>query len=251
MEFQFPYNLKPSRVGDRKKFYENEFDPDFASNWFNRKDGNLALALDVGSETTRYKPQFKKYLDKIVYIRNFEDLETLKKKIVNYAPEDLYFSPLEYKDGSLRDKNELMFEINPDEIECNTCKFRKRKLGNNLKTFCEECVEKAADKTLELFELLNSHFEQLKLVFNGIGYYIIVQDKEAMEFSRKYRRGLASRIIKEFPINQRLTIGEKDLIRLPGSLNGIVSRKVIEISKYDLHSPEDIYKMKSKPEFLK
>lgn len=251
MEFHFPYGLKPSRVGDRKKFYREEFDIEKASNWFDTKKGVLPLALDVGTETTRYKPQFKKYLDKIVYIRRFDGHESLRKKLVNYSPEDLYFSPFEFRDGSIRENSELIFEINPDEIECKTCKFRKRKLGKHIKTFCKDCADKAAEKTKELFELLESHFNDVKIVFNGIGYYIIIQDTEALEFTRKYRKGLASRIMKKFPINQRITIGEKDLIRVPGSLNGLVSRKVMEVSKYDLDDPKYIYREKSVPESLK
>lgn len=250
MEFYFPYEMRPSRVNERREFYSGEFDLEQAKKWLKKKQDWLAIAFDIGTETTRYRPRFKKYLNKLVYIREFQDSKELKDKIIRYSPEDLYYSFKELKDGESVQNYDLVFHLDPREFDCRTCKRKKKDLGEDSIVFCEKCAERAANETLRLYNLLKKHFDQIQIIFTGIGYYLQVQDPEAIKISKANRKILSEKVEKEFKISKEITSGERDTIRLPGSLNGLVSRKVIKIKFEDLKDPERIYKDLSMVNFL-
>ncbi|MDY6769959.1 MAG: DNA primase, partial [Candidatus Nanohaloarchaea archaeon] len=88
------------------------------------------------------------------------------------------------------------------------------------------------------------------LVYSGRGFHIHVEDDEAFRMDREDRRELADRVAAEFPIDTQVTAGEKDLIRLPGSLHGLVSRIVTPIEPAALSDPGRILTGVGVPEFV-
>ncbi|MFB6265738.1 MAG: hypothetical protein ABEI07_01500, partial [Candidatus Nanohaloarchaea archaeon] len=77
-----------------------------------------------------------------------------------------------------------------------------------------------------------------------------VEDEEAFRMDREDRRELAGKVAKEFPIDPSITAGEKDLIRLPGSLHGLVSKVVTPLEPSDLSDPERILEVVGQPGFV-
>ncbi|MFB6265925.1 MAG: DNA primase, partial [Candidatus Nanohaloarchaea archaeon] len=72
MKFDFPDGMRPSTVEEREEFYRNSFPIEVIEEKMERWD-RFVPVVDVGSETTRYRPRFKQYKGKLVRINEFED----------------------------------------------------------------------------------------------------------------------------------------------------------------------------------
>lgn len=209
--------------------------------------------VDIGSDSTRYRPRFKQYKGKLVRINEFEDLDDLKSKIVDYAPEDLYYATTIEKEDRIETnpEKELVFDLDPENVECKNCERKKKYLEGTAEeyVFCDECFGEVAEETRQLFSFLKNHFSDLQLVYSGRGFHIHVEDMEAFRMDREDRRELAGKVAKEFPIDPAITAGEKDLMRLPGSLHGLVSKIVTPMEPSELSDPERILEVVGQPEF--
>lgn len=266
MERYFPYGQQPLRVEERRQFYESEFQVERALDWMQLDEDVLAeLYIDVGTETTRYRPMFSQYLNKLVRL-TYEGEEDLKQKLIKYRPEDVYYQrtyslqhePLSevVRTSKGKDKREeLAFDLDPKGVKggCPKCKTRASKLNGNRRLkallYCRDCFEEVTERCRELYQFLDRHFHQVKIVFSGRGYHLHVRDREGFALDEKDRKQLAEKVAEEYPIDREVTAGSKDLIRLPGSLNGVVGRKVIVVDPGDLTEPETVMR-KSQPRSL-
>lgn len=221
---------------ERKYFYEKEFDIDGIEKWLDLKP----VVIDIGSETTLYTPKFKKYLNKLVRIK-YSDLEELKSKLIEYAPEDVY-----YEFG----KKELIFDLDPDNILCAKCNILKKDLVGKFKifSFCADCFAELTFQTKEMFGLLSKHFSEIKLIYSGRGFHIHINLKD-IEMSDEEKIKFVGMMKKKFPIDPWVTT-KKNLIRLPGTLNSLVSRRCMEIEVESLNDIDSIINKEAVPEFL-
>jgi len=254
MERYFPYGLRPARVEERRQFYESEFNFKQAMRWLQLSEDSLAdLYVDVGTETTRYRPMFSHYLDKLVHIK-YKGEDGLKRKLIKYRPEDVYYQRT-YAATEADKKEELAFDLDPRGLTggCHRCKTRAEMLNGNKRlktlTFCKECFKEVTQHCLKLYQFLDRHFQQVTAVFSGRGYHLHVRDREGFELNERDRKELAKRLVKEYPIDPQVTAGDKDLMRLPGSLNGTVGRKAVTVSQQELQDAEQVIR-KSEPLFL-
>ncbi|MDY6771427.1 MAG: hypothetical protein SV186_05765 [Candidatus Nanohaloarchaea archaeon] len=258
MRFSFPDGISPPSVEERERFYDEEFDLQSVQDLYYRWKKPV-FALDIGTETTLYKGRFKKYKGKLVYVKEYDDLEELQEKFVTYAPEDLYYDTRTYENDPRQSNTvwerptgkQLVFDLDPELVECPRCENRRRHMDDEERasyTFCEECFSEVAEKTAQLVVLLDRHFDAVKAYFSGRGFHIHVKDPEGFDMDDIERDKLASKMAKRFPIDKKITAGEKTLIRLPGSLHGLTGRKVVEVSLDDLQEPLDILYEKSVPE---
>ena len=261
MKPYFPEDMSPPTVEQRRKFYRDEFE-----RWnlkvLNFKWERPVLAVDVGTESTRYRPKHKDYLGKIVFIREYRNLDHLVKKIVGYAPEDLYYDTRTY-DRDPRQTNaiwerpsgkQLVFDLDPELVECRHCeRIRKNNEGKRFAkyTFCEDCFSELAGKTAKLVVFLRRNFDSINIYFSGRGFHVHVNDQEAFEMDDFDRETLAEKLSKRFPIDRKITAGEKNLIRMPGSLHGLTGRKVVEVGVEELKNPEMILHDKSVPDVFR
>jgi DNA primase catalytic subunit len=260
MRFSFPDELSPPTVEERQLFYTKEFNFQHVRNLYYRWKKPV-FAVDIGSETTRYRPKYKKYLDKLVFIREYDDLKHLKSKLISYAPEDLYYDIRTY-DRDPRQTNaiwekpsgqQLVFDLDPELMSCRRCELTKQNMDDEKRasfTFCEDCYEATAKGTLQLWQFLERHFEYLNTYFSGRGFHIQVRDDEAFTMEDEDRERLAAKVSKKFPVDEKVTAGEKELMRMPGSLHGLTGRKVVSVTKEDLSKPLEILYEKSQPEVL-
>lgn len=253
MKFEFPGNLRPAKLEERDSFYRNEFPEEEIRRKMERWDSFVPV-VDVGSETTLYRPRFRKYKGKMVRITDYEDLEDLKEKIVDYAPEDLYYVTTVEKEDRIETnpEKELVFDLDPENVECKNCDRRRKYLDRKAAeyTFCEDCFAEVAEETRQLVDFLEKHFSELQLVYSGRGFHIHIEDDEAFRMDREDRMELAGKVAKEFPIDTRITSGEKELIRLPSSLHGLVSKVVTPLEPSDLSEPDRILDSVGLPGFV-
>lgn len=238
--------FRPSSLEERKEFYDKEFSIKRLKKWFGRKKPQL-IAIDAGSETNIVKN--KKWKNTLFYCY----LNELGEKIKKYVPEDIYYDRNIYKNPLLRFKNlkhqnflaaknvlaqELVFDVDADNIKC-------RNHGAEQKV-CNICLQKAWSETKNLVNDLKAkfNFRKIKIVYSGKGFHIHVLDKEAYFLSREERINICKQL-KKYPIDSWVSEGSIELVRLPFSLNGEVSRIAIPIKlNKNLNLKETI------PEFL-
>jgi predicted DNA primase small subunit len=231
---------RTSTISERKEFYESEFSIKKIKKWF--KDNKMKLpqlcALDPGTKTGIMKN--KEWKDTLFYFE-FKDL---KKKVQKYLPEGVYYDRNVYKNPKkiLENfrfkqwiKQELAFDLDADNIKC---------ICSNNKKICDECINKVYKQTKKMEEELKKiGFSDLKIVYSGRGFHIHVLNKKAYLLNSKERKNIANKF-KKYPIDPWVSIGYIRLIRMPYSLNGIVSRVVYPIKR------KFTYK-KTIPKFLK
>ncbi len=256
MRFSFPEGLRPPTVEEREKFYREEFDMQNVKDLYYKWNSPI-FAVDVGTETTRYKPRFKKYKGKLVFIRDYNDLKQLKNKLERYAPEDLYYDHRVYRDteGKPTDEDikasQLVFDLDPELVDCKSCERTRRHMEDNSAAsyaFCEDCFIETAEDTAKLQVFLSKHFVSLSSYFSGRGFHIHVRDEKGFRMSIEDKRKLAEKLRERFPVDVKITAVDKGLLRLPGSLHGLTGRKVIPVSIKHLQNPLEILHKKSLPE---
>ncbi len=253
MRFEFPGELRPSTVDEREKFYRENFPEEEIRRRMDRWDVFIPV-VDVGSETTRYRPRFRDYKGKLVRITDYDGLDDLKDRIVEYAPEDLYYVTTVEKEDRIETnpEMELVFDLDPEKVQCRKCDRKRKYLDEPASeyVFCRDCFADVALQARKLYAFLENHFSDLQLVYSGRGFHIHVEDEEAFLMDREDRRELAGKVAKKFPIDEKVTSGEKELIRLPGSLHGLVSRVVTAVEPDALYDPEALLDSKTVPGYI-
>jgi len=218
------FEFRASSLDERREFYEKEFDINKVKRWFYGNGLSLPqlCALDAGTETGIILD--KKLKGKMFYF-NFKDL---KRKIKKYVPEDLYYDRNIYENphrilNSLKfnnwKKQELAFDIDADNIKCKCHKREK---------LCDSCIKRAFGLAKKMKARLKEKFRNIKIVYSGRGFHLHILDKKAFLLSIKEREELNKKFSR-FPIDSWVSRGYIRLIRMPYSLNGLISRKVIPI----------------------
>mgnify|MGYP001591686980 FL=1 len=234
------YNLKPASLAEREKFYEEEFDLEKVKKWFYSNGAKLPqlCSVDAGTETGIIID--KKLKGRMLYF----PLNELKIKIKQYIPEDVYYDRNVYENPSkaLRNlkfdnfiKQELAFDIDADNIKCKCPKGTK---------LCDNCIKSAFSWAKRMKKELEKDFRKVRIVYSGRGFHVHIFDKKAFLLNLK-QRDVLNKKFAHYPIDPWVSRGHIRLIRMPYSLNGLVSRKVIPL-KNNLR----FYKELSYPKFL-
>ncbi len=243
MKYDFPAGLKPAQVRKRERFYREEFPREAVEQRMERRD-QFVPVIDVGTESTLYKPRLQDLTGKLLRIEDWDDLTQLQEKIADYAPEDVYYNLTLTKDGriELNPEQELVFRIAPHTLSCTTCDRKRGYMDEQWHkyVFCRDCFRDAAQHMRNLYVFLERHFDEMDLVYTGRAFHIHIDDDEGYRMQQEDREELAHKVSQQFPIQKDITAGENDLVRLPGSLNGLVSRTVTPITVEDLTDPTPI-----------
>jgi DNA primase catalytic subunit len=240
MPYYFPKGMRPSQPEERREFYKKEFDLRKAEKWLRTHNKNFKpILIDVGTETTLYFPELKKFLNKFLSIK-YSNLKELSEKLVRYAPEDVYYQ---------FDKDELIFDLDPDNILCAKCSIMKKRLSGKFKlySFCRNCLNELVSETKDMYNLISKHFSQIALIYSGRGFHMHINVSDFV-LKPEEKTKLVEMLKKEYPIDPWVTLS-KNLIRLPESLHGLVSRKCIEISLKELDDIDEVINEKAVPHF--
>jgi DNA primase catalytic subunit len=233
--------FRPSSLSERSIFYDREFSITKVKNYFKKNKIKLPqiCALDAGTETGIIIN--KKLKNMMLYLPFSE----LKEKIKKYIPEDVYYDRNTYLNPKKVLKNlnfnswisqELVFDIDSDNIKCT----HKRN-----QPLCKECLKKAYKSAIRMKKQLKGYFKRIVIVYSGRGFHIHILDKKSYNLSIKEREKL-NRMVSKFPIDPWVSKGYIRLIRMPYSLNSLISRKVIPLNKKDKLNDKDTI-----PNFLK
>jgi DNA primase catalytic subunit len=250
--FRFPRGLKPTSLSDRRRFYSEEFDLKSVNDFLGWRDvTKTPFAVIVGRHSNIYLPEYESIKNKAVIIDKHEGLEDVLNYILQYLPEGVYYdrniysNPLECeKCGSYKDcwdcsnflGQELAFDIDPENVYCPYHGSIKDKMerGQGL-SFCMIEFKRVRKLTINLIQELEKEFCKIIAVFSGRGFHIHILDENAVELGKKEREKIAKKY-ERFAIDPWVTTGEMRLIRLPFSLNGLVSRLCTPVSFEEIKS---------------
>ncbi len=250
-KYRFPKGMRPSTLDERREFYLNEFDVESVSEWLKWRDVlNTAFAVIIGRHSDIYLPEYEDIKRKAVIIDEHEGLRDVLGYILQYLPEGVYYDRNVYSDIRLCVQRgcdyrncwdcenfigqELAFDIDPENVDCpyHGSVEDKMKRGEGL-SFCMLEFKKVRKLALKLYDDLREEYKRIRIVFSGRGFHIHVLDKKAIKLGRGEREEIA-RKYSDYAIDEWVTSGEMRLIRLPYSLNGLVSRVCIPLSVEEL-----------------
>ena len=233
-----------STLKQRENFYKNKFNIKKVREFLPIQP--QFFAIDAGTETKIAKN--KKDIGKLLILKPNISYEELREKLIEHLPEDVYYDRNIYKNPENCPSNfkfseafhsdnflgqELAFDIDPENI------IKSRSIWS----FNKDLIIKASEITLEFYNELKRNFNNVRIVYSGRGFHLHVLDKKAYKFSIYERKELTKRFEK-YPIDSWVSRGFIELIRMPYSLNSLVSRRVIPVKN-------KFIKKEALPRFLK
>jgi DNA primase catalytic subunit len=251
-QYSLPVGMRYSTLKERQQFYSREFDLEKATEWFGGELGNTKFAVIIGRHTKIYPEKYKEDAATTIIIDEYRNLENVREQILDFLPEAVYYDRNVYdKEGRVMGQ-ELAFDLDPENITCpihgSLADKMERKQGLS---FCEVELGMVKQEAVGLYEFLEKSFSDLWVVYSGRGFHMHVLDTDAYKMSTKERLGIARRAKqKGFHIDEWVTSGEYRLIRLPYSLNGIVSRITLPLKKDELESFDAVHDGRCLPKFL-
>ena len=251
--YYLPRGMRPSTLEERKQFYMEEFNLNGVKEWFRGWGGKIVFAVIIGRHTKIYPPEYEEDASTTILIDNYRGLEDVKKWILEFLPESVYYDRNIYDEQGNILGQEMAFDLDPENLTCPIHGSLEDKMRRHQGlSFCEIELEMVKDETVRLHEELSKIFSDLRIVYSGRGFHIHVLDEEAFDWSREERMKLAGEIRgRGFMIDEWVTSGGMRLIRLPYSLHGMVSRIVTPIDISELSSFNPIEDERCIPKFLK
>ena len=252
VQYYLPTGMRYTTLEERKKFYTHEFDTQKAAGWFGQGLGNTKFAVIMGRHTKIYPPKYKADASTTIIIDEYHTMEDIKTQILDFLPEAVYYDRNVYDTNNQKVGQELAFDLDPENITCpihGTLADKMKRLQGL--SFCELELEMVRKEAAGLYGFLNERFGDVRAVYSGRGFHLHVLDPNAYALNGEERLLLA-RSVREagFHIDEWVTSGEMRLIRLPYSLNGLVSRIVLPLTKQELETFDPIHDPRCLPRFL-
>ncbi|MFA5572126.1 MAG: DNA primase [Crenarchaeota archaeon] len=244
--------MRYATLAERKEFYTKEFKIGSLANWFGDKMDRTKFALIMGKHTNIFLDKYKKDISTTIIIDQYNGLTDIRKQIIDFLPEAVYYDRNRYDETGQKIGQELAFDLDPENINCpiHGTLEDKIKRGQGL-SFCKIELEMVRKKTNKLYKYLEGTFSAMRIVYSGRGFHLHVLDECSYGLNTKQRLKLAREVKHAgFPIDEWVTSGEHRLIRLPYSLNGLVSRIVLPLEKREIERFNAIYDHRCIPKFL-
>ncbi len=251
-KYYLPIGMRYSTLEERKQFYAQEFNTQKAAEWFGQELGNTKFAVIIGRHTKISPPKYKDDASTTIIIDEYQTMQDIQNQILEFLPEAAYYDRNVYNSNSQKIGQELAFDLDPENITCpihGTLADKMKRLQGL--SFCEVELEMVRKEAVGLYGYLSERFSDVRAVYSGRGFHLHVLDPNAYALTGEERLKLA-RDVREagFHIDEWVTSGEMRLIRLPFSLNGLVSRIVLPLTKQDLESFDPVHDPRVLPEFL-
>jgi len=244
--------MRYSTLEERRLFYEDEFDLSRVNDWFGARVKNVVFAVIIGRHTGIFPPEYVEDKSTTILIDEYKDLNDVRRQIVEFAPEAVYYDRNVYDEKGNIQGQELAFDVDPENIACPIHGTLEDKMNRRQGlSFCETEFKMAKEETDRLFEGLSLVFSDMRLVYSGRGFHIHVLDGEAYDWNYQKRYRMAKKLKKDgFHIDEWVTVGTMRLIRLPYSLHGMVSRIAVPIRVEELEDFDPILNERCLPRFL-
>jgi DNA primase catalytic subunit len=252
VQYFLPSGMRYSTLEERKQFYVEEFNFQKVTEWFTSGLGNTKFAVIMGRHTKIYPSKYKDDVTTTIILDEFKSLEDLRHQILEFLPEAVYYDRNVYVKNDQIVGQELAFDLDPENIICpiHGTLADKMKQHQGL-SFCELEFDMVKHEAMGLLDYLEETYSDLHVVYSGRGFHLHVLDPNAYKMSTKERLNLAKKVKQAgFHIDEWVTSGEFRLIRLPFSLNGLVSRIALPLKKGELESFDAVHDERCLPKFL-
>jgi len=244
--------MRYATLKERAEFYKSEFNPAKAQEWLGKRTDKIRYAVIIGRHTKIYPKKYEADADTTIVIDEYENLSNVKNDILEFLPEAVYYDRNVYNQKNQKIGQELAFDLDPENITCpiHGSLADKMKRGQGL-SFCNIELEMVKDQAIQLYEHLEKQFSKIRIVYSGRGFHLHVFDADAFTLTPSKRTQIAAIVKgKGFQIDEWVTSGEMRLIRLPYSLNGLVSRITLPLEKNELEMFNPIKDQRCIPRFL-
>lgn len=251
-KYELPSGMRYSTLQERKEFYKSEFNLKEIDDWIKNCPGRIHFAVIIGRHSRIYPKKYEKDADTTIIIDEYADLKDVQKQIIDFLPEAVYYDRNIYDEKNIIIGQELAFDLDPENITCPIHGTLTDKMARKQGlSFCKIELDLVKQETKKLYEFLKKRFSDLKIVYSGRGFHIHVLNPESYKLNIEQRQKIAKEIkSKGFQIDEWVTTGEMRLIRLPYSLNGLVSRIVLPLTLDELESFNPISDQRCLPKFL-
>jgi DNA primase catalytic subunit len=244
--------MRYSTLQERKQFYIQEFSLRRAAEWFEGGLDRTKFAVIIGRHTKIFPEKYKEDTSTTIIIDDYKNLEDVRQQILEFLPEAVYYDRNLYNTNDNKISQELAFDLDPENITCpihgSLADKMRRQQGLS---FCAIELDMVKQEAIGLYDFLEERFSDLRVVYSGRGFHLHVLDPEAYKLNPADRLDLAQQAKQAgFHIDEWVTSGEFRLIRLPYSLNGIVSRVVLPLRKDELESFDAVHDERCLPKFL-
>jgi DNA primase catalytic subunit len=253
--------LRPATIEERRKYYSEEFDVSALARWIGGRRRHMKFAMIPGRHTGIVTAEHARDRDNVVIIDEWKTSKDIREYAMDYLPEGLYYDRNRYEDVSdcARCGNrrlscrgcynyigqQLAFDLDPENVDCPYHGHIGDKIsrGRGL-SFCMIEFKKVRRQAVQLASELMEEYDEVGVVFSGRGFHVVIDDDDAYALTKRQRRELARRVGERFAIDEWVTEGGSRLMRLPYSLNAIVSRKCMiikrgkDLLKFDLRTSE-------------
>lgn len=252
-KYFMPEGMRPATMEERREFYAEEFDLKKVADWLKGRRGKTKFAVIMGRHTKIFLPEYRADRDTTIIIDQYADLADVQRQILEFLPEAVYYDRNLYDEKDRCVGQELAFDVDPENITCpihgTLADKMKRRQGLS---FCDIELNLATKQTAGLFELLETQFLDLRVVYSGRGFHIHVFDEKACQLSSGQRLRLAETVKAQgYEVDAWVTAGEMRLIRLPYSLHGMVSRIALPLEKNEIEKFNPVQDPRCIPAFLK
>ncbi len=257
--------MRISSLNERRRFYSREFSVANMRDWFMGWQSPIVFAAVIGRHTGLAPKKYRRERGRTIVIDEYESLSEVKNYLIDFMPESAYYDRNVYNDWEQARRTgndmiqlgrsfgqELVFDVDPENFTCpihGTLEDKMRK--HQGLSFCRLEFQLAQQEAVQLLEILSRRFSHINLVYSGRGFHIHVTDEETLFWNRKKRLTLVRSLTeKGFVMDEWVPAGGMRLIRLPYSLNGLVSRIAIPLARNELGVFDPIADERTIPKFL-
>ncbi|MBN1678142.1 MAG: DNA primase [Candidatus Thermoplasmatota archaeon] len=240
--------MRPSTLEERQQFYGHEFDVRSLRRWIGPRHGRLKFAMILGRHTGIVVPRHAAHKNDVVVIDKWDTASDLRDYALDYLPEGTYYDRNRYRDVSKcvecgEDRRgcadcynycgqQLAFDLDPENVDCPWHGHIGQKIDRGRKlSFCMYEFNVVRKQAMELASELRREYDRVGMVYSGRGFHVVVDDERAYALSRSERKKVARIFGRRYAIDEWVTEGGSRLLRLPYSLNGLVSRKCVIIEE--------------------
>ncbi len=250
--YNLPTGMRYATLEERREFYTNEFSVQRVAEWFKVFQGRVKFAVIIGRHTQIFPEKYREDAATTIIIDEYKNLVDVRQQVLDFLPEAVYYDRNVYNEQWEKTGQELAFDLDPENVVCPVHGSLSDKMNRNQGlSFCELELDIVKHEAESLFETLQNSFSNLQIVYSGRGFHIHVFDAKAYQLTPRQRLLLARKVKKMgFHIDEWVSSGEMRLIRLPYSLNGLVSRIALPLKKEELESFNPITDQRCQPKFL-
>ncbi len=256
--------MRPATVRERREYYLHELPAGKLRGWFAHWKSPVVFALVIGRHTRIYPREHRDKSRDTIVIDEYRRLSDVLDWLLKYRPESVYYDRNIYRswedarathdvaDLGRMFGQEMAFDIDPENFTCPIHGSLEQKMERHQGlSFCRLELQLARIQALELFELLSQRFEEIRIVYSGRGFHLHVLDRSVLWWTRRKRLNFVNSLIKKgFVMDEWVTAGGIRMIRLPYSLNGLVSRIAMPLMPSELDSFDPLTDPRVIPRFL-